>query len=110
PLLAELAPGERTYVEPSAVTVPVEADRPRGGGRNAGGRNRGGAGARGGNAPRAGSGGRSAGAAGRGGARRKSDGAARSGAARSSGARPAIMHTSSSTGGAAAFSSRARIR
>ncbi|MGI8665662.1 MAG: hypothetical protein ACR2N4_06505, partial [Jatrophihabitans sp.] len=77
-------------------------------------------GARGGNSSRggnAGSGARSAGAAGRGGARRAgSDSSPK----RAGSQRPAIMHTSSSsprpataaprTGGAAAFSSRARTR
>ncbi len=121
PLLAQLAPGERSFVAPSAMPVTAtEAERPRGGGS---GRNRGGSGARGGNGAsrggsgggaRGGSGARSTGAAGRGGARRtKSDGSSsRSGSSQ----RPAIMHTSSSTpaaprtGGAAAFSSRARTR
>ncbi len=112
PLLAELAPGERLLVAPSAMPVgATDTERPRG---NGGGRNRGGAGARGGAAPRNGSGGRSAGAAGRGGARRKTEGSGssgRSGSSRSAGGAPRVMHTSSSsTGGAAAFSSRARTR
>jgi superfamily II DNA/RNA helicase len=117
PLLAELAPGERLLVAPSAMPVSTEPERP----RNGGGRNRGGAGSRGGAAPRSGGGARGAGAAGRGGARRKSDGSGSSGrssssgrsgsATRSAGGAPRVMHTSSSsTGGAAAFSSRARTR
>jgi superfamily II DNA/RNA helicase len=112
PLLAQLAPGERTLVPVSQRIVSTSADEPsrpgrgpgRSGGRSAGGRSAGGAR---GTGQRTGGGARSAGAAGRGGARRaKSDG----GASRSSsGQRPAIMHTSSSTGGAAAFSASSRL-
>lgn len=104
PLLAQLAPGERTFVTPSATPAIAEPARSRGNARN-----RGGAGARGGAASRGGSGARNAGAAGRGGARRaKSDGSTRSGSGSSQ--RPTVMHTSSSSGGAAGFSSRARTR
>jgi superfamily II DNA/RNA helicase len=128
PLLRQLAPGERNLTEP-LVLVAEESNARSGGGRNSGGRNSGGrnGGARSGG----GAGGRAAG--GRGGAQRKSSGSrtssgggpSRGGATggsaqRSSGAKrsssqgggrsggqggsSSVYSTSSSRGGAAAFS------
>ncbi|HET6210317.1 MAG TPA: DEAD/DEAH box helicase [Jatrophihabitans sp.] len=109
PLLAQLAPGERTLVPASQLVGLNSTDEPTRSGRGSGAGRSGsrGAGQRTGSGARGSSAGaRSAGAAGRGGMRRaKSDGgSSRSGSAQ----RPAIMHTSSSTGGAAAFSAGAR--
>ena len=109
PLIAELAPGERTFVTPPPVTA-VEQAPARGGGGRGRGRSGGNAGGGRGGAPRGGS------SSGRGGAGTSGRGGSKSGSG-SSGRSGGLIHSTSTPGaaaprvsGAAAFSAGARPR
>jgi superfamily II DNA/RNA helicase len=112
PLLAKIAPGERTFVEPSTLPAPVESDgRNRSGGRGrSGGRPTGNGGRSGGNRGRSGNG-RSAGQPAREGAAKASGGGSRRGssARRGSASRSSTVYSTSSHS-AASFSSNRSSR
>ena len=114
PLLRELAPGERVFVDGAAPVAPVTNPAPGSGARSGGGRGRnapkrsnGNGPARSGSAkPSNGNGSGRSGSAKRGGGQ----GGGRSGGApKRSGGGSATVYTSSSTGGAAAFSAGTRV-
>jgi superfamily II DNA/RNA helicase len=119
PLLQELAPGERTFVEPSPVVAPVTNAAPQRranpGNRAEGGN--GGSGRRGGGGGRGGSGGSASGRGGSGGSGRAGgNGSGRGNAPKRSGSNGSgrsgagpTVYTTSSGGGAAAFSSGTRV-
>jgi superfamily II DNA/RNA helicase len=111
PLLAKIAPGERTFVEPSALPAPVENDgRNRSGGRGRSGGGRPTGGRSGGNRGRSANG-RSAGQPAREGAAKSSGGGSRRGssARRGSASRSSTVYSTSSHS-AASFSSNRRSR
>jgi superfamily II DNA/RNA helicase len=111
PLLAKIAPGERTFVEPSALPAPVENDgRNRSGGRGRSGGGRPTGGRSGGNRGRSANG-RSAGQPAREGAAKSSGGGSRRGssARRGSASRSSTVYSTSSHS-AASFSSNRSSR
>jgi superfamily II DNA/RNA helicase len=111
PLLAKIAPGERTFVEPSALPAPVENDgRNRSGGRGRSGGGRPSGGRSGANRARSGNG-RSAGQPAREGAAKSSGGGSRrdSSARRGSASRSSTVYSTSSHS-AASFSSNRSSR
>jgi superfamily II DNA/RNA helicase len=111
PLLAKIAPGERTFVEPSALPAPVESDgRNRSGGRGRSGGGRPSGGRSGANRARSGNG-RSAGQPAREGAAKASGaGSRRGGSARRGSASRSSTVYSTSSHSAASFSSNRSSR